>query len=109
MKNVSIEIALGGLLAALSTLISTINLWLATKIKRETSAVNTAVNHVEEGKLPLTRRIDRIEETLVVVEYDQRKLKETITNMDTKLDKSYRLTESLLKAATAVKEKKPRR
>lgn len=42
----------------------------AKAIKRDTTQVNVAVNHIEPGKKPLTQRVDRIEETLHTIQYD---------------------------------------
>ena len=43
-------------------LANALTLFLLSRIKRDTAQVNTAVNHVEPGKLTLTQRIDVIGE-----------------------------------------------
>lgn len=58
------------LVGGLITLVGTVNFFLLRTIKKDTSQVNTAVNHIEPGKKRLTERVDRIEETLHTIQHN---------------------------------------
>ncbi len=103
MSNLTVQ--LGTVLGALAILLTTFNNYILLKIKRETSIVNTAVNHVEPGKKPLTQRVDRIEETLHTIQYDMDVAKKTAIDVSaqtadnsTKINDTKQMVEQLMKS-----------
>ena len=78
-------------------LIGVVNAYILSRIKRETSQVNNAVNHVEPGKKTLTERVDRIEENLHVVQYDLDAVKKSMFEIMDSISKQKGLSEGLLK------------
>ena len=60
--------ALAQLVFAAIALIGTANLWYLSRIKKDTTAVNSAVNHVSPGTPTLSDRVDATNQTL---EYTQ--------------------------------------
>lgn len=57
------------LAVALVGLVELIKLRMLKGIKKDTTQVNNAVNHVEPGKKPLTQRVDKIEEDVHTLHY----------------------------------------
>ncbi len=57
-------------------------------VKKDTSQVNNAVNHVDPGKKPLTQRVDRIEENLHTVQYDMDIAKKAAMEVAHKVDQT---------------------
>lgn len=75
------------------------------QIKKSVDQVNNAVNHVGPGGRTLTDRVDRIEETLVVVQYDQTQIKTNIVSLGDKIDSANTKSEEVLKSHVETKKK----
>lgn len=96
------------LMGALIGLLGLANIYFLNKIKKDTGQVNTAVNHVEPGKKPLTQRVDRIEETLHTIQYDMDVAKKTTMDVSAqtadnseKIDDTKTMVEELMKSHVA--------
>lgn len=96
------------LMGALIGLLGLANVYFLNKIKKDTGQVNTAVNHVEPGKKPLTQRVDRIEETLHTIQYDMDVAKKTAMDVSAqvvgnseKIDDTKTMVEELMKSHVA--------
>lgn len=96
------------LMGALIGLLGLANIYFLNKIKKDTGQVNTAVNHVEPGKKPLTQRVDRIEETLHTIQYDMDVAKKTAMDVSAqtadnseKIDDTKTMVEELMKSHVA--------
>lgn len=64
----ALDNALAQLVFAVIAILGTANLWYLARIKKDTNAVNVAVNHVSEGTPTLSDRVDTTNQTL---EYTQ--------------------------------------
>lgn len=64
----ALDNALAQLVFAVIAILGTANLWYLSRIKKDTNAVNVAVNHVTEGTPTLSDRVDTTNQTL---EYTQ--------------------------------------
>ena len=99
-------------LGALIGLIGLGNIYFLKTIKKDTGQVNSAVNHVEPGKKPLTQRVDRIEETLHTIQYDMDIAKKAAMDVSAqtadnseKIDDTKTMVEQLMKSHVANVEK----
>ncbi len=100
------------LVGGLITLVGSANIFLLRAIKRDTTQVNNAVNHVEPGKKPLTQRVDRVEETLVVMQYEQGlaktaaiEAKKTVESLAASVDETQTMIEKLMTSHVHTNEK----
>lgn len=100
-----LEAQIAPIAAALLALLGTINIYFLKRIKQDTSQVNNAVNHVGIGKRPLTERVDRIEETLVEVQYDQQQAKSAAIATKKSVEDNNAMMEKLLESHVHTNEK----
>lgn len=100
-----LEPQLVALISAAIILLGTINVWFLNRIKQETSQVNNAVNHVGPNKRPLTERVDRIDETLVVMQYEQAQAKHAAIESKTAIEKFGSVIEQLMISHVKTNEK----
>jgi len=61
------QVVLNSLGLAFLTILTSANLLIQSKTKKDTGQINNAVNHVEEGSPTLTQRVDVMAQDLVVV------------------------------------------
>lgn len=78
---------------------------LLQELQTAIDQINNAVNHVLPGQLPLTQRVDRIDEALIVLQFDQNSIKTEVTGMSEKVDSANTMAEELLKAHVHTQEK----
>lgn len=100
------------LVGSLIGLVGVANAVLLKKLNTKAEQVNTAVNHVEPGKKPLTQRVDRIEETLHTIQYDMDIAKKAAIDVSAqtadnseKIDDTKTMVEQLMKSHVANVEK----
>ncbi len=100
------------LVGSLIGLVGVANAVLLKKLNTKAEQVNTAVNHVEPGKKPLTQRVDRIEETLHTIQYDMDIAKKAAMDVSAqtadnseKIDDTKTMVEQLMKSHVANVEK----
>lgn len=100
-----LESQIAPLIAALIVLLGTINVYFLKKIKQDTTQVNNAVNHVTPGGRTLTDRVDRIEETLVIVQYDQQQAKSAALEAKESIESTNDMIEKLLESHVHTNER----
>lgn len=98
---------LGELVAPLSVLAVAVAGYFEIRtrqIKKSVDQINHAVNHVQPGQLPLTQRVDRIDEGLVVVQFDQNAIKTELAGLSSQIQHTNRISEDLLKSHVQTRE-----
>ena len=100
-----IDSLLAPLVGTVVVLLGTINVWFLKKIKMDTMQVNNAVNHVPAGGATLTQRVDRIESTLTVIQYDQTLAKDTAIETKQAADRTNGTIEQLMEAHVRTNER----
>ena len=100
-----IDSLLAPLVGTVVVLLGTINVWFLKKIKMDTMQVNNAVNHVPAGGVTLTQRVDRIESTLTVIQYDQTLAKKAAIETKNVVDGTNEAVEQLMAAHVHTNER----
>jgi len=97
---------------AVIVLLGTLNVFFLQKIKKDTGQVNNAVNHVGPNGKPLTERVDRIEETLHTIQYDQDQAKQAAiaakdlaAGLGTDITDTRQMVESLMSSHVKTRDK----
>jgi hypothetical protein len=101
----TLDTLLAPLIGTVVVLLGTINVYFLKKIKLDTMAVNNAVNHVPPGGATLTQRVDRIEKTLTVIQYDQTVAKDAAIETKTSSDKTNNVIDQLMAAHVRTNER----
>lgn len=84
----------------------------AKSIKQDTTQVNNAVNHIQPGSPTLTLRVDRIEETLHTIQYDQDQakqaaiqVKDVTSELGNEITQTKLMVENLMKSHVNISDK----
>lgn len=89
------------LIASLLGLSQALTIFIVSRTKKDTTQINTAVNHVEPGSDTLTRRVDVITEDMTVV---KGKAIETNRNIDERFDKIEQKTDNINGKIVSIEE-----